>query len=534
MVDGQAVVIHRDDVSLLAALRDELGVRGPKDGCSPQGQCGCCTVLVDGAARVACVTAVTRAAGRTVITSDGLDPAVAGPLVEAMSEAGASQCGFCTPGILCRLAALGPDPSSQAVDRALLAHLCRCTGWRGIIDAATATATAGAAGSADRRRPSHLDQEGAGRRASIEGRTPQRTGADVVAGRGGFADDSAPLDALVAVPDGQGGWAVGETVSEARSAAGKAQGRRSGHLPTWPVAVPEGRWDVTLQTTWVEPGYLEPDASWCLPGGQPASPVANGGAFGGKTESMAPAAARALADRHGRAVRVLYSREDVVRLGAKRPPLAAGVRADGTGTVRVARTPGVARVIAGYAPHLDVEELDVAGPLTSGRLRAAGWAEAAVLAAAVTAKAEGRVAVPAETGASGWASVESPEGATAGAHVALGEDGLPIGVRIDLACGEPLDEVVLHSYAIGATHMGLGWVLSEAIAVDDDGRPEDLTMRSWGILRARDTPPVDVRIDPAGGPPVNGSDAVFAAAAAATWIAQGLPPRWPTRRGAFR
>jgi CO/xanthine dehydrogenase Mo-binding subunit len=83
--------------------------------------------------------------------------------------------------------------------------------------------------------------------------------------------------------------------------------------------------------------------------------------------------------------------------------------------------------------------------------------------------------------------------------------------------------------------MGLGWVCSEAIAVGEDGRPDDLTIRSFGILRARDTPPVTVNIErssPEGtGDPVPGSDAAFAAVAAATWIAQGLPTRWPTRRG---
>jgi xanthine dehydrogenase small subunit len=82
--------------------------------------------------------------------------------------------------------------------------------------------------------------------------------------------------------------------------------------------------------------------------------------------------------------------------------------------------------------------------------------------------------------------------------------------------------------------MALGWVCSEAIAVDADGRPEDLTIRSFGVLRARDTPPISVELTDRTGPPVNGSDAVFAAVAAATWIAQGLPPRWPTSRGRFR
>jgi xanthine dehydrogenase small subunit len=77
-------------------------------------------------------------------------------------------------------------------------------------------------------------------------------------------------------------------------------------------------------------------------------------------------------------------------------------------------------------------------------------------------------------------------------------------------------------------------VLSEGVAVDGSGDPEDLTIRSWGVLRARDTPVITVTIAAAPGPPRNGSDAVFAAVAAAAWIAQGLPPRWPTRRGMFQ
>jgi CO/xanthine dehydrogenase Mo-binding subunit len=79
--------------------------------------------------------------------------------------------------------------------------------------------------------------------------------------------------------------------------------------------------------------------------------------------------------------------------------------------------------------------------------------------------------------------------------------------------------------------MALGWVWSEGIAVDDDGAPHDLTVRSFGVLRARDTPPIDISITASSGPPVNGSDAVFAAVAAAAWLAEGLPQDWPTRRG---
>ena len=75
--------------------------------------------------------------------------------------------------------------------------------------------------------------------------------------------------------------------------------------------------------------------------------------------------------------------------------------------------------------------------------------------------------------------------------------------------------------------MALGWVRSEGIAVDESGEPHDLTIRSFGILRAVDTPPIEVTIEEASGPPVNGSDAVFAAVAAAVWRAAGHPERWP-------
>jgi xanthine dehydrogenase small subunit len=504
-VNGRDVEVPDDGASLLEVLRDRLGVRSAKDGCSPQGQCGCCTVLVDGHPRVACVTPARRVERREVTTLEGMDEGVRTAWADAFFAAGASQCGFCTPGIIVRLAALphpdpDPDLDPDKVERALLAHLCRCTGWRTILEAVSGLG----------RPVPARDREAAARRAAIEGRSTQAVGPEVALGAGGFADDLAPLDALVSVPDGAGGWAVGETLAEARAAAGKVQGRRTTIPVTHPLDVPPGDWDLTLRTTWVEPAYLEPDASWCQPGGEPASPVANGGAFGGKLASVAPGVARRLADEHGRAVRVLLSREDVVRLGPKRPPIAAGVRGDGSGVVRVVRTPGIAGAIHAVAPALEVEEADVAGPPTSAALRAAGWGEAAVLLA----------------GLRGEARVRSPEGAAAEASIAAGGT-----IRVRVACGDPLDLVVLRSYCVGAAHMALGWVTSEAIAVDPEGRPQDLTIRSFGVLRARDMPEVEVEVVPDDRPPVNGSDAVFAAVAAAAWIDQGLPPDWPTCRG---
>lgn len=508
VLDGRPVTVPDDGCSLLEALRDRLGVRSVKDGCSPQGQCGCCTVLVDGQARVACVTPARRVAGRQVTTVDGLPPERRAVWAAALVATGASQCGFCTPGIVVRLDALGvPAGERGPLDKALLAHLCRCTGWQTLREAYDLVAGGGSGH--DGPLGAGRDQAAAARRAELEGRSPQRVGPDVALGRGGFADDEAPADALVAVRASDGSWVVGETLGEARTAAGKVQGRRTSVGLGWPLDAPVGEWVRTLRTTWVEPAYLEPDASWCRPGGTPASPLANGGAFGGKQASEVGEVARRLADRHGRPVRVLLSREDVVRLGPKRPPVAAGVRADGTGVLRVVRTPGVAAAVAAVAPGLVVDEVDVAGPRTSCGLRAAGWAEAAVLLASLE---------------SGPDVVTAPEGGEASATVDAD------GIRVWVRCGEPLDPVVLRSYCIGAAHQGHGWVLSEGLAVDDAGEPHDLTIRSFGVLRAADLPPVTVEIVDDPRPPVNGSDAVFAAVAAATWRWLGFPPDWPAHR----
>src|SRR5436305_8092760 len=99
-LDDRDVEVADDAGSLLDALREQLGVRSAKDGCAPQGQCGCCTVWVDGAPRVACVTPVRRVEGRAVTTVDGLDPALRARFSDAFVATGASQCGFCTPGIV--------------------------------------------------------------------------------------------------------------------------------------------------------------------------------------------------------------------------------------------------------------------------------------------------------------------------------------------------------------------------------------------------------------------------------------------------
>ena len=508
-------------LTLLDVLREQLGVRSVKDGCSPQGQCGCCTVLVDGRPRVACVTPARRVAGRTVTTLDGLDAETRHGWARAFAATGGSQCGFCTPGIICRFAGLqarGVDHADRhSAARALAAHLCRCTGWQPILDAWQSYPSLKAEPAGADRCGGPVRRAEADLRASIEGRSPQSTGPHVALGAGGFADDTAPEGALAAVRAGEGcvsadedGWVVAETLAEAHRLAGRVPGRRTTARWEPPLQVPPGDWAVTLRTSWTEPGYLETDAAWCEPGGEPASPLGNGGAFGGKLHSPVAEAARRLADRHGWPVRVLWSRPDTVELGPKRPPLAAGVRSDGTGEIVAVRTPGITAAIQEFAPGLTVAEVDVAGPPTSSQVRGAGWAEAAVLVAAVR-------------GEPGW--ITDPGGGSATA--AITADG-SISVRV--RAGRVLDETVLRSYCTGAAHMAYSWVTSESLGVDPGGVVHDLTVRSFGIVSAASMPAVEIEVLDDGSEPVNGSDAVFAAVAAAVWIDRGCPPVWPTDR----
>ena len=523
VVDGEEVSVPDNGVSLLAALRGRLGVRAPKAGCNPQGQCGCCTVLVDGAPRVSCVTPVRRIAGRVITTVDGLAEEDRERWSDALLATGGSQCGFCTPGIVCRLEGLRSKNTAvddlDAVDRALAAHLCRCTGWQTIREAWSMVVSGSSVVEHERREDRNF--EDASRRATIEGRSAQQVSAEVALGRGGFSEDTAPLDALVAVPSGDGGWVVAGSLTEARALAGKVQGRHGTTSPEPPLTLPEGDWELTMRTGWVEPAYLETDASWCEPGGEPFTSLANGGAFGGKLTTDVGQVARELAYEHRQAIRVVLSREDVVRDGPKRPPIAAGVRADGSGVIRVARTEGIAEAITNIAPQFMVEEIDVVGPPTSVDIRGAGVAEAQILLAALAAKNAS------ESGDNNAhiATVTSAEGAVA--TVSMGADGI---VRVDLRCGRVLDSIVLRSYAIGAVHMALGWVTSEGLSVDEDGMISDLTIRSFGVLRSADMPHVEVTLHEEDTEPVNGSDAVFAATAAAVWSAQGWPTDWPTGR----
>jgi carbon-monoxide dehydrogenase small subunit len=124
--------------SLLTTLRDRLDLPGSKNACE-QGECGSCSVLLDGELVCACLVLAAQADGHDVVTVEGLaDGDGLHPVQEAFADAGAVQCGFCTPGFVVAAADLlgrSPDPSDDEIREALSGNLCRCTGYAKILDA---------------------------------------------------------------------------------------------------------------------------------------------------------------------------------------------------------------------------------------------------------------------------------------------------------------------------------------------------------------------------------------------------------------
>jgi aldehyde oxidoreductase len=144
-VNGALVSVSARHPHLLAALREELHVMSPKDGCSPQGQCGCCTVMIDGKATITCQMPLSRVVGKSVTTLEGMDPSEVTRYAETFAACGALQCGFCTPGIVVRAKAQidkkGAALTREEMARHLGGHLCRCTGYVKILEAIDALAT---------------------------------------------------------------------------------------------------------------------------------------------------------------------------------------------------------------------------------------------------------------------------------------------------------------------------------------------------------------------------------------------------------
>ena len=138
-VNGTPVSVRSNHPHLLAALREELDITSPKDGCSPSGQCGCCTVLVNGKAVVSCQTSLNKVSGGEVTTLEGVAPEERKRYADAFAACGGLQCGFCIPGIVVRAKAQidkkGASLTRGDMARHLGAHLCRCTGYVKILDA---------------------------------------------------------------------------------------------------------------------------------------------------------------------------------------------------------------------------------------------------------------------------------------------------------------------------------------------------------------------------------------------------------------
>jgi carbon-monoxide dehydrogenase small subunit len=142
------VPVHK---TLLEVLREDLNLTGTKHGCE-LGECGTCTVLVDGQPVLSCLALPADLAGASVTTVEGMARgSELHPLQQAFAELGAAQCGYCTPGILLTAQALlveAPQPSRQAIREALAGNLCRCTGYTKILDAVELAAMRMAAGAA--------------------------------------------------------------------------------------------------------------------------------------------------------------------------------------------------------------------------------------------------------------------------------------------------------------------------------------------------------------------------------------------------
>ncbi len=124
--------------TLLEVLREDLGLTGTKHGCE-LGECGICTVLIDGAPHLSCLTLPHEVAGSAIVTVEGLaERGALHPLQQAFAELGAAQCGYCTPAMLLTAKALldhNPHPTRQEIMEALSGNLCRCTGYLKIFEA---------------------------------------------------------------------------------------------------------------------------------------------------------------------------------------------------------------------------------------------------------------------------------------------------------------------------------------------------------------------------------------------------------------
>lgn len=242
-LNGSEVQVRRDHPHLLAALREELGVTSAKDGCAPSGQCGCCTVLLDGKATAACLVSPEKVSGRTVVTLEGFEAGERDRLASAFAATGALQCGYCTPGILVRVKALLDEKGAALTGRGaagrLGAHLCRCTGYSRIFEAIDLLASGA--------EPAPATGGGMGRR-SVKYQAPS-----LALGDRAFVDDlriEGMLHAALRLADHARAEVVGIDTSPAEAIDGVAAVFTAADVPgeltvgilerDWPVLIPIG------------------------------------------------------------------------------------------------------------------------------------------------------------------------------------------------------------------------------------------------------------------------------------------------------
>lgn len=139
ILNGQEAVSHApDNTTLLDVLRDEMRLTGVKKGCET-GECGACTILLDGQNVNACMMLIGEVEGRSVTTIEGLEKdGELDPIQRAFAEKGAIQCGYCTPGMILSVKGLlnrNPNPTREEIQEGIAGNLCRCTGYEQIIEA---------------------------------------------------------------------------------------------------------------------------------------------------------------------------------------------------------------------------------------------------------------------------------------------------------------------------------------------------------------------------------------------------------------
>lgn len=387
-LNGQEVEVAVDPkASVLDVLRGTLGVLTMKAGCSPQGLCGCCTALVDGKARLTCTLPVKSLAGKAVTTLESVDPAVRDALAKAFAAEGGAQCGYCTPGIALSASTLlspGPaqnlNPTDDELHRALAPHLCRCTGYTGILDSVRLAASAlrGEVSLVDSDRPEAREQI-LGERPFVDDLVrpgmihavlvwaPGPAGAVAIAeGEGirALTTEVSAADQPVALV-----WGASEAEAKARAKAlvigFEPREFGSGGLAPTDAVTPTGpgtHVSAQVRAAPTDPVYLEPEAVLVVPtcDGQsftlytasqsPAAELAavrgvsgvavlsrtlpSGGSYGGKTNVLPAVLATELAMQTGQPVRLSLDLEQGMRLHGRRPGGDATAAVSGDGRIR--------------------------------------------------------------------------------------------------------------------------------------------------------------------------------------------------------